>query len=631
MPQAVGYFIAEVLYAAVQIVGTYGSYIAAAAAVASAAQQANTAAQQKNRARQLAGQRDVTVRSTTAPRAIVYGRARVSGPVVYSNTKHAAGSTNNTNFYLVVALAGHECADFEDVWIDDLHTVAADINWTTDGAVNSGSPLYSSGTAHASFFRGLGTTTQTALSALTTPFGTDITSDFRGRGVAYVVGVFNLNSVSRDIYTSAPNQFRVLVKGKKVYDPRRDPAQASYGGSGSQTLGTASTYEWSENPILCIADYLMDTDLGMGVPSGGIDWNVVADNADICDATVSIPGPSTQKRYTCNGQLFTTNTYRDNLEALLSSCNGRLSWVGGKFRIRAGAYETPSVTLTAHDIIGDVQVRTAPQRQDRFNTVRGIIWDPSQQYQEIEFGEMTDSAMVTRDGGEKLYRDLVLPFTNHHFMAQRIAFKQLAQSDNPIIAVVPVNLRGLKVAVGDFVQLTLADLGWSSKVFRCINWESGEEGIRLTLQEDSSGAYADPDVADYVSPTTLPTITTPDVHSDGTRTIAGPNGSFTWVSADGGATWDPTDDTQSVTLTFLREGLQVASVVIDGDLDTATGNINLTDGTHTGESVTVTIHNDNTYAAYANAVHDDSGATAIATFLASAEISGVTGGGGGGK
>lgn len=616
------------LLAAVQ---TAAGYALAAAAIASAAQQANAARQAENRARQIAGQRDVTIRSTIAPRNIVYGRSRASGPVIYSNTKHDGASTNNTDLWLLVAVAGHEVADIEDVWVDDHHTLAADINWSTDGKVNSGSPLFD-GTAHATFYKGLGTASQAAHSALVSAFGSNITSDFRGRGVANILGRFNLNSVSRDIYTSAPSQLRVLVKGKKIYDPRRDPSHASYGGSGAQTLGTASTYEWSENPILCIADYLTDTDLGMGVPTADIDWDCAADNADICDALVSIPGPTTEKRFTCNGQLFTSSTYRDNLEALLSSCNGRLTWQGGKFKIRAGAYESPSVALTADDLAGDVQVRTALQRQERYNSVRGSIIDPAQEYQEIEFGEMTDSAYVTRDGGEKLYQDLFLPFTNSAYMGQRLAFKSLAQSDQPITAVVPCNWRGLKVAVGDFVTLTLADLGWSSKVFRCINWEaSGEEGIKLTLREDATGAYADPDVADYVTPGIASAITAPDMHSDGVRTIPGPNGSFTWVSADGGATWDPSDDTQAVVLEWFREGVSVATVQIDADLNTATGDINLTDGTHTGEDVTVTISNDNTYSAYATAVHDESQATVTAAFLATAEISGVSGGGGGGK
>lgn len=617
-----------VIYVAPYVV-TAAKIVLAAAAIYSAAQQANTAQQQRNRARQISGQRDVTIRSTIAPQQIVYGRARVSGPVIYSNTKHNGSSENNTDLFVVVALAGHECDDFEDVWIDDLYTADANINWATDGAVTSGSPLYS-GTAHAHFFRGLGTTTQTALSVLTTAFGSDIDSNFRARGIAYVVGQFTLSKTSRSIYTSAPSQFRVLVKGKKIYDPRRDSTHPSYGGSGSQTLGSTSTYEWSENPILCVADYLTDTNVGMGVPTADIDWVVAAANATICDTLVDIPGSLTEKRFTCNGALFTTQTHRDNIDALLSSCNGRLTWTGGVFKIRAGAYESPSVTIVADDLAGDIQVRTALTRQERFNTVRGSVIDPARQYNEIEFGEITSSTYVTRDGGSKLYKDLFLPFTNSAYMGQRLAFKTLKQSDQPITAIVPMNWRGLKIAVGDFVTLTVADLAWSAKTFRCINWEAGAEGMKVTLREDSSAAYADPIVADYLAPASTATITAPDVHSDGVHTISTGNMQFTWVSDDGGATWDPSDDTQSLTLHFNREGVEVATVQIDADLNTTTGNIDLTDGTHTGEDVTVTI-TDGTYTSWAEAVHDDSGARAVATFLALNEVSGVAGGGGGGK
>jgi len=589
---------------------------------------ANTAQQRENRARQIAGQRDVTVRSTVAPQSIIYGQARVSGPVVYANTVHAAGSTNNTDLWMVIAIAGHECDDFLDVWVDENQTEDADINWTT-GAVTGG-PFYA-GTNHASFYKKLGTASQTVLSDLSTAFATDITSNFRGRGIAYLATKFTLSKTSRDMFPNQPNNIRVLVKGKKVYDPRRDPTHASYSGVGSQTLGTASTYEWSDNPILCAADYLTDTNLGMGVPTSQIDWDLAATHADICDELVDIPGPSTEKRFTCNGQMFTTSSHRDNLDALLSSCNGRYSWRGGKFRIRSGAYETPSVAFTASDIVGDIQVRTAMPREERYNTVRAAVIDPDQDYNEIEVGAMTDAAYVTRDGGQTLFRDLVLPFTNEPRMAQRLAFKQLLQSDQPTTVVVPLNWRGLKAAPGDFVTLTVDDLGWSSKVFRVTGMEASPEGFKLSMREDEEAAYADPEIADYLASTTLPSMTTPDAHSDGVRTIAGPPGSFTWISADGGSTWEPSDDTQSITLYWYREGVQVASVQIDADLDTATGDINVTDGTHTGEDVTVTIYSDNTYSVTAQGVHDDSNAYTYATFQALSDISGAGGGGGGGK
>lgn len=609
-------------------IGQVVQYAAAAYSVYSTVAAANTAKQQQNRARQLAGQRDITVRSTVAPQQIVYGRARVSGPIVYANTVHAAGSTNNTDLWMVVALCGHEVADFESVWVDENETTSAQINWTT-GAVTAG-PFYA-GTNHASFFRRLGTSSQTVITDLSTALPSDITSTFRGRGLAYIGCKFTLSKTSRDMFPSQPSNVRVLVKGKKVYDPRRDPTHPSYGGVGSQTLGTASTYEWSDNPILCAADYLTDSTIGMGVPTSQIDWVTAATHADYCDDTVAIPGPSTETRYTCNGALFTTSSYRDNLEAILSSCNGRYTWRGGKFVIRAAMYESPSVAFTQDDVIGDVQVRTSRQREDRYNTVRATIVDPDQNYTEYEVGSMSDASYVTRDGGEVLTRDLVLPMTNEPRMAQRVAWNELLRSDQSITAVVPMNWRGLKAAPGDFVTLTLPDLGWSSKVFRCTGWESGNEGMKLTLQSDASTAYDDPDIADYLASTSIPTLTTPDAHGDGVRTIAGPPGSFTWISGDGGSTWDPTDDTQSLTLYWYREGVQVASVQIDADLDTATGDINVTDGTHTGEDVTVTIYNDNAYSVTAQAVHDDSQAYTYATFQALSDISGAGGGGGGGK
>lgn len=589
---------------------------------------ANTAQQRENRARQIAGQRDVTVRSTVAPISIVYGQARCSGPIVYANTVHAAGSTNNTDLWMVIAIAGHECDDFLDVWVDENQTEDADINWTT-GAVTGG-PFYA-GTNHASFFKKLGTTTQTVLTDLSTAFPTDITSNFRGRGIAYLACKFTLSKTSRDMFPNQPNNIRVLVRGKKVYDPRRDPTHAAYSGSGAQTLGSTSTYEWSDNPILCAADYLTDTRLGMAVPTNQIDWDLAATHADICDELVDIPGPSTAKRFTCNGQTFSTSSHRDNLDAILSACNGRYAWRGGKFRIRAGAYETPSVAFTASDIVGDIQVRTAMARDDRYNTVRASVIDPDQDYNEVEVGAMTDAAYVTRDGGQTLHRDLVLPFTNDPRMAQRLAFKQLLQSNQPTTLVAPMNWRGLKAAPGDFVTVTLDDLGWSSKVFRVTASEASPDGIKLLMREDEEAAYADPEIADYPTAAAASSITTPDAHSDGVRTIAGPQDSFTWVSPDGGSTWDPTDDTQSVTLEFYREGVTVATVQIDADLDTTTGEITLTDGTHTGEDVAVTFIGDGTYSAVAKAVHEDSQATTYATFQALSDISGVSGGGGGGK
>lgn len=55
------------------------------------------------------------VRTTNAPRTIVYGRARVSGPIVFAEST----GSQNKYLHLIVCLAGHEVDEIEEVWVND--------------------------------------------------------------------------------------------------------------------------------------------------------------------------------------------------------------------------------------------------------------------------------------------------------------------------------------------------------------------------------------------------------------------------------------------------------------------------------------------------------------------------------
>lgn len=59
--------------------------------------------------------RTVTIRSADAPRPIIYGRARVGGTVVYA----IQATDTQPTFFLVLALAGHECDGLEAVYVGD--------------------------------------------------------------------------------------------------------------------------------------------------------------------------------------------------------------------------------------------------------------------------------------------------------------------------------------------------------------------------------------------------------------------------------------------------------------------------------------------------------------------------------
>jgi uncharacterized coiled-coil protein SlyX len=294
-----------------------------------------------------------------------------------------------------------------------------------------------------------------------------------------------------DQYT--PQNIKALVQGRKVYDYRLDDELVK------PNVNNPDFIAYSTNPVWCLIDYLINTDFGMSVNPNRIDWDAAVVAADACDVLVDVPS-GTEKRFTCNGVLFGTDTHKTNINKLLSSMNGMLSYTNGQFVIRAGAYEAPSVSLDEDSLSGAVSVKTSVERSDRFNTVTGVFIDPSQNYKSTEFPEVFTTAARNRDNGEILTKEIQLPMTNSRFMAQRIANKLVQQSDQQKVVTFPTNLSGMEVAIGDRVSLSLAEFNWSNKVFLCLGWtlsDSGNGGVNLILREDDSGSYADPAVGEY--------------------------------------------------------------------------------------------------------------------------------------
>ena len=115
-----------------------------------------------------------------------------------------------------------------------------------------------------------------------------------------------------------------------------------------------------------------------------------------------------------------------------------------------------------------------------------------------------------RDNGEVITKDIQLPFTNTSFMAQRLSHKQIQLSDQQKVINFPANLSALNVDIGDRVSVTVAELNYSAKVFRCVNWsfsDTQDGAVNLTLLEDDSGSYADPTAGEYSTVTAAGAIT----------------------------------------------------------------------------------------------------------------------------
>lgn len=458
------------------------------------------------------------VRGTTEPRRIVYGQAMLSGPIVYMNS----AGTENRDLYIVIALTGHEIDSFVGVYLDDKFVPIADVHTLGGGGTgdvfqDTGSPAHGYGpigsTTVLYIREHLGATGQTVDTMLDTAFA-DITTNHRMRGCSYLVLRLVLVSGGEQVWQNGvPSNIAVVLKGKKVYDPRLDSTfVGTWGtGSGAQRVATPSTWAYSTNPPLCQADYLIDSDLGAGYTSARVDYDSVALAADACDTLVAIPVATTEKRFTCNGVLEVTDDHGPNIEAILSSMGGRLRYYNGQWRIRASTFPSTDFTLTQADLIGPVTFRNAPERTERYNAVRGTYFDPSRQYKSSQYLTVNDTTTRTnRDASLVLYKDLDLPMTNSEYMAQRLAFRALNQCTLTGLCVFPLGYQGMNIAPHDTGTVTLSELGWSSKIMRAVALRHVDMvGVEPTLKEDSSAAYTDPIEAAYGTRTAAGAITFP--------------------------------------------------------------------------------------------------------------------------
>lgn len=420
--------------------------------------------------------RQQMIRSAVATRAVVYGQAMMSGPIVF------AASTGSTNEYLhlCIPLAHGECDSIVSIQFGD------DTVGTLDGSGNVTSGRFA---GKMRIIKHLGTAAQAADATLVSEV-TEWTTDHRLRGITYLYIRLQFDSA---VYPYGLENIKALVKGRKVYDPR------------------TTTTVWSDNWALCIADYLQ-SDFGLRATAAEVNITThLVTQANLCDESVSIPGGGSQARYTCNGSIDLGNAIVSNLRGMLTAAVGNLVYTQGEYRIYAAAYSTPTISLTENDLRGDLSLQARPGRQNLFNGVRGTFVSPDNFWQPSDFPQVVNSTYETQDGGEQLLKDIELPFTTDSFAAQRMAKIILERGRQGITAMLPCKLTAFKLAAWDVFSLSIAQLGWSSKAFRVTRWIlQPTGGIDLELQEEASASYSwsssDAVVVDAAPDTTLPSL-----------------------------------------------------------------------------------------------------------------------------
>lgn len=402
-----------------------------------------------------------TVRSSVEPRRVVYGRARVSGPIVYA----ASIGDQKENLVLVVPVAGHVCDGFDGIYLNNAFIGRDQIAPGTDQVIAG--PY--AGRVLVQFYDGTQTASDPLLSA-DSPDGWGESDKLLGVAYFRIVLIYEEN-----LFRNGVPNFSAAVVGKSdIRDPR------------SGVTG------YNNNWALVILDYLRSP-FGLACSDDEIDIDSFMAAANVSDELIDLSEYSlpAERRYTLNGTFQLDRTPLDIVEEMVAAGGGALVYVQGRYRLYAGAYVAPTVTITASDLAGPVDLATTPSRRDRFNALRGTYIEPASGGLATEFPMVVDAAGVAEDG-EQIVRDLDLPWINSGTAAQRMAWQMLKRHRAGQVVRMPLRYASFALTVMDTVAVTLADFGWTAKPFRVIAWtfDPGTGIINVTLQEEQPLAYA---------------------------------------------------------------------------------------------------------------------------------------------
>lgn len=351
-------------------------------------------------------------------------------------------------------------------------------------------------------------------------------------------------------------KFVAKIKGRKVYDPR----------DGAQDANDSSTWVWSRNPALHLADFLTDPDYGAGK---SVNWASVETVADQNDTVI---GTDTTEVQRYSDTVIEREATIDNwVETLRTAASCFVVPQGDTVKLIGDVTGTPSVTY-AH-ASGNIISVSGDTLKDPMSlpTVLEVVYTDTSAYPWRD-GRVTVKRPGVDAGTTPWRKSTVqMPWITRYSQASREATERLNKLWLRALSFTLETFdEGFRHEPGDLVYVTWPASGYSSLACRVLATAESANGYTLKLEKDDPACYsaevvANPSVpnTDLPSPLNPPTLTgvgvTEDVYQDQTgrwrsRLIV------TWTEP----TNYPFTDYYLVTVTTASDAVQTGQALVGG-------------------------------------------------------------------
>ena len=434
---------------------------------------------------------------------VIYGERRVGGTRVYIDTSKDIG---NKYLYMVMAMAEGEVEDIHSIEIDDVPITDEKFILSGLGANFTYEIFYGSDTQSASdlIIDGVAYSSAAEVPPEVAIYLSGQESDkpwnqnHKLNGVAYLAMRFLWDT---NAYNGVPN-VTAIVKGKKVYDPRNPTAPKA----------------WSNNPALCIRDYLTSSRYGKGIPESAINDTMFSQAANDYDSFIVTPydGGDDITLFELNTVIDTEVQIINNLNDMLMSCRGFLPYVDGKYGIRVDQATNHVMDVSSDHIIGGISI-VGTKKEDRFNQVKVNFFNKDKEYKEdtAVFPDVDDPSDVNNlyqqylaeDGGEPLVDDIKIDGISNYYTAREMAKLFLLRSRLGTAIAFRGTSELMELEVGDTFLITQPTPAWTNKKFQVqeigLNFD-GTVNIQAIEYSDSIYTYNEASEETPFVPTKLP-------------------------------------------------------------------------------------------------------------------------------
>ena len=480
----------------------------------------------------------VMTRQAAQPRRVIYGLQRVSPTLVFQSTTGSAKRLNE-----IACWCSHSIENIVALYMDgkEFHAAHNGVNGS-DGTWGQGDGQTYTSEAGNQYTFGSGVYVEhrfgyaqqtvrdksgsSAPLYMTSLQGNDAhwNSTCQLNGVAYSYVKLDYDTKA---FPSGMPQLKATIAGKNdILDPR------------------TGTRGYTNNAALVIADFLCNQDWGLRAKWSEIDFDELIASANVCDEQVQLLNGSSEPRYTINGTFTCDSIPGETLSAMLMACDGRVSYISGKYKVVVGYDRGASVAFDEGDFSDLISFSPYRSERGRFNSVQGTFicprypyvasgnyynqdrweqgtfdgaWQPTNAPQfdlsaargytqyplTDEDGntildatgnqEMGDKYMAA-DNGQRLYIELKQQFVTSVSQWQRLAKIKLMRHRQELTATLPVRLTGLKVCAGDNILVTSKEQGWINKEFEVNDWSlvSKESDGAIKLETELKVTETDP-------------------------------------------------------------------------------------------------------------------------------------------